>query len=170
MDERKKKTNSADLPAQCAHDGQALPAIVCRPVERPDAALRTVNKPGLAQQLEVMADGWLILLELRCDVADAERLRLLGQQIEQAQARWISQRLQASGKRLRSSGRQAGRDRRGAARLVLVPSGQRSVVGMCLRVHATTIPNPLTFVNGLFRIAVRRRDPPPCSLSREQRA
>lgn len=38
----------------------------------------------LAQNAEVVADGWLVKIELGSDVADTHRLRLLRQQVEHA--------------------------------------------------------------------------------------
>src|SRR4051794_17599456 len=63
------------------HGGQrCLPGISC-PVVGPDAALLGVDQSRLAQDAEMVADRGLILRKLSGDIADAERLRLLDQEV-----------------------------------------------------------------------------------------
>ena len=104
------------------------------PVKRPNAALLAVNQSGGAQQLEVMTDRGLILLELWRDVADTQRLRLLDQEIEHAQARRVGERLEPPDERLCFvQGEPWGRSRR-AAGSVLSPGWQMAM--RCWRAHA----------------------------------
>ena len=63
----------------------------------------------LAQNAEVVADGWLVKIELGSDVADTHRLRLVRQQVEHTQPRWVCQRLQPICQRHRLSSIQAQR-------------------------------------------------------------
>ncbi len=59
-------------------------ALIRCPIVRPDAALLAVDQTCLAQEPQVMADRWLVNGKLLGDVADTQRLSLLGEQIKHA--------------------------------------------------------------------------------------
>ncbi len=148
MNWRKKECRSRER-CDCL---ERMPSLVRDPVEGPDAAFLAVDQSGLAQQFQMVTDRRLILVELVGDVADTQRLPLLREQVEHAQACGIGEYLQAPGERDRLRKRQAGCGRRGAAGIIFVPDPQRPEMGLslrlCSRSHSHIITDPLMDVNG----------------------
>jgi hypothetical protein len=74
-----------------------LPTSIRYPVVRPDAAFLAIYEASLSQNPQVVADCGLMLIELRRDIADTERLSLLREQVEHTQPGRIGQRFQLLG-------------------------------------------------------------------------
>src|SRR5579872_213553 len=80
FDERTQKKGLRGL-HQGVYERQAAPPFFRGPEIRPDAALLAVDKPGVSQQLQVMADGRLLLRKERRELADTHWLGLLHQNL-----------------------------------------------------------------------------------------
>lgn len=139
------------------------PPRLGNPVERPNPPFLTVDQAGIAQPLQVMANGGLVLLKLIGDIANTEWLRLLRQQIKHPQPRGIGEDLQSGGECRRPSARQTRSPCRRAARLVLVPVRQWSQINLWLWLgtctlfagaHARIVANQSMFVNGCLSMDV----------------
>src|SRR5579859_659427 len=87
----------------------ALPFLRC-PEIRPNAAFLAVDEASGAQQLEMVADRRLPLWQKRRKLADAERLGILNEKLQHAQACRISQRLEPAGQRDGAAGFDRDRD------------------------------------------------------------
>jgi hypothetical protein len=101
----------------------------------------------------MVADGRLVLIEACRDVADADRLRLLCQQIEHAQARWVAEHLEALRQRSISCHRQARGGHLSAAGLILVPYRQLTCKS-CVT-HVTNIAQLIDVCQWIVKRGVR---------------